>query len=110
MNRIIRIISALLAVVIVFNANISQVFAAKYGPYDFPTDWCPEKNPPKFKLKKEKVPKAKPIVFDINYEEYPLNFNDVEMDHPNRKYIIWAVANGVIKNEKRPLIQMKRPL
>lgn len=101
MNRIVRIISALLAAVIVFNANISQIFAAKYGPYDFPTDWCPEKNPPKFKLKKEKVPKAKPIVFDINYEEYPLNFTDVEMDYPNRKYIIWAVANGVIKNEKK---------
>ena len=101
MNRIVRIISALLAVVIVFNINTSQVFAAKFGPYDFPSEWFHDPNPPKFKLKKEKVPKAKPIVFDINYEEYPLNFTDVEMDHPNRKYIIWAVANGVIKNEKK---------
>ena len=55
------------------------------------------------KLKKElKGIKPKRLKFNLDYDEYDLKFTDVSKDHKYRKEIIWAAANGIIKNEKKP--------
>lgn len=55
------------------------------------------------KLKKELGGiKPKRLKFNLDYDGYDLKFTDVSKDHKYRKEIIWAAANGIIKNEKKP--------
>lgn len=62
--------------------------------------------PTKAQMKKKykweiKKPKMRPLVFDIDYDNYDLKFTDIPKNHAHRKSIIWAVENGIIKNEKK---------
>ena len=50
-----------------------------------------------------KVGKPKKLNFKIDYENYDLKFTDIPEDHEYRKAIIWAVENGILKNEQRDL-------
>lgn len=49
----------------------------------------------------KEVGKPKPLKFKIDFDNYDLKFTDVPKDHPYYKGIVWAVENGIIKNEKR---------
>ena len=50
-----------------------------------------------------KVGKPKKLNFKIDYENYDLKFTDIPEDHEYRKAIIWAVENGILRNEERDL-------
>lgn len=50
-----------------------------------------------------KVGKPKKLNFKIDYENYDLKFTDIPEDHEYRKAIIWAVENGILKNESKSL-------
>lgn len=49
----------------------------------------------------KEVGKPKPLKFKIDFDNYDLKFTDVPKDHPYYKGIVWAVENGIIKNEER---------
>lgn len=51
----------------------------------------------------KEVGKPKPLKFNIDFDNYDLKFTDVPKDHPYYKGIVWAVENGIIKNEKREI-------
>ena len=50
-----------------------------------------------------KIGKPKKLNFKIDYENYDLKFTDIPEDHEYRKAIIWAVENGILKNESKAL-------
>lgn len=49
----------------------------------------------------KEVGKPKKLKFKIDFENYDLKFTDIPEDYEYRKAIIWAVENGLIKNEKK---------
>ena len=49
----------------------------------------------------KEVGKPKKLKFKIDFENYDLKFTDIPEDYKYRKAIIWAVENGLIKNEKK---------
>ena len=49
----------------------------------------------------KEVSKPKKLKFKIDFENYDLKFTDIPEDYKYREAIIWAVDNGLIKNEKK---------
>ena len=97
MNKLIKSISAVLVVALIISllpTNAIRVSAYTRGTFDNPTN-----DYPRYKLKPEKVGKPKKLVFKFDYDSFNLKFKDVPVDHPCRKEIVWAVKNGLFKNE-----------
>lgn len=97
MTKLIKSISAVLVVALIISLlPINAIRASAYtrGTIDNPTN-----DYPRYKLKPEKVGKPKKLVFNFNYDSFNLKFKDVPADHPYRKEIVWAVKNGIFKNE-----------
>ena len=97
MNKLIKSISAVLVVALIISltpTNAIRASAYTRGTIDNPTN-----DYPRYKLKPEKVGKPKKLVFKFDYDSFNLKFKDVPADHPYRKEIVWAVKNGIFKNE-----------
>ena len=97
MTKLIKSISVVLIVALIISllpTNAIRASAYTRGTIDNPTN-----DYPRYKLKPEKVGKPKKLVFNFNYDSFNLKFKDVPVDHPYRKEIVWAVKNGIFKNE-----------